>query len=66
MSRKGFSKKKKTVVIEGARLVDCKDCAYSVGPVVNFLVGCDNEQANPNGYKKGTYLKQCEYFKKRR
>lgn len=46
-------------------LVDCKRCVYSVGPVVNFLIGCSNEAANPHGYKKGTFLKKCSHFKRK-
>lgn len=45
------------------KLVSCDQCAFSIGEVVNFLVGCKHEKVNPNNAKMGTYPRVCQYFK---
>lgn len=40
----------------------CVDCIFCPGEVVNYLVECNNEKANPGGYKKGCWEHVCRYF----
>lgn len=45
--------------------IRCSDCKKAVGEVNNYLIGCSDKNANPGGFKMGTYPRWCEYFIKK-
>lgn len=44
--------------------VMCQECKFG-GIVDNFLIDCSSKDANPDGYKKGTWAKACKYYVKK-
>jgi hypothetical protein len=47
------------------QLVDCKTCIYSDTVAVNVLLPCRNKERNPDGFKVGDWLRECDYYKRR-
>ncbi|MDL2310212.1 hypothetical protein LJC39_03750 [Parabacteroides sp. OttesenSCG-928-B22] len=48
-------------VKQEAPKVYCRNCVYS-GEENNHLIDCSNKEANPGGYKMGTWAKVCNYY----
>ena len=44
--------------------VRCSSCIFS-GDVINYMTDCTNIEANPKGFKMGTYPRKCKHFKKK-
>ncbi|MDR2009943.1 MAG: hypothetical protein LBQ22_05630 [Bacteroidales bacterium] len=40
------------------------NCSFG-GSVENFLIDCSNKEANPGGYKKGTWEHICKHYKEK-
>lgn len=47
---------------EEEQSVRCTDCIFS-DVVVNYMTDCSNKEANPKGFKMGTYPRRCKHFK---
>jgi hypothetical protein len=45
-------------------IVRCSSCIFS-GDVINYMTDCINIEANPKGFKMGTYPRKCKYFKEK-
>ena len=43
----------------------CRNCIHS-GMEDNHLIDCSNKQANPRGYKMGTWLKECNHYSEKK